>query len=74
MKSDRTIRQHLKQLREQCIDGTDDLVLKRIAYEVECAVRWAREDVMRWPGLAQQARDGANLLKQELATSPERGE
>jgi len=30
-------------------------------------VRWATEDVEGWPGLAQQAKDAAHMLKEELA-------
>ena len=64
----RRIRHELKQLRALCIEGTEDLILKRLAYEIECAVRWASESGIReWPGLVESARAGADLLRKELA-------
>lgn len=61
------IRRELKTLRAECIEQDADVVLKRIAYEMECAVRYAIEDGIRnWPSLTQLARDGALSLKREL--------
>lgn len=62
------MRRELKELRRDCIEGTQDLVLKRIAYEIESAVRYVIEDGIKdWPSLAEQAHISAKLLKDELA-------
>lgn len=66
MKADATIRRHLRELRRECIDAQNDIIEKRIAYAMEVAVRWAREDVRGWPGLADEARSEARLLRHEL--------
>lgn len=70
MKAEATITRHLRQLRRECIDGSNDLIEKRIAYAMEVAVRWAREDVRGWPGLAEEARASAQLLRQALKLLP----
>lgn len=66
MKADRTIKRELKALRE-LIDrpGADNLT-KRIAWEAEQAIRWAREDVKQWPRPIESAMSGANLIRQEV--------
>lgn len=63
-KSERTIKRNLGQLRN-LIDTTEDPVLKRVAYSMENAVRWATENTVGWPGLVQQAVSEAYMLKQE---------
>ena len=65
MKHKTTIRKHLKELRK-LIDETPDPVLKRIAYTMETAVRWATEDTVGWNGLQQEAEEAAYLLKEEM--------
>ncbi len=63
----RRIKQELRQLRAECIEGTTDPVLKRIAYEMEAAVRYATERTVGWAGLVEMARGAAQLLHIELA-------
>jgi hypothetical protein len=65
----KTIKKHLKQLRRECIDNEKaDLILQRIAYEMEQAVRRVTESgLVGWPSLSQQAREGAALLRKELS-------
>lgn len=63
----RKLRQQLKELRATCIEQESDVILRKIAYEIECAVRLAIEDTVRWPSLSEMAKAGAHLLKQELA-------
>lgn len=66
MKADSTIR---KELRRLCaaIDSPDtDNLTKRVAYEVEQAIRWAREDVKKWPSPLESAFSGANLIREEV--------
>lgn len=67
MKSDATIRRRLKELRAECIDGQADPVLMRIAYAMECAIRWAREDTVGWETPANEARLLAEMLHREIA-------
>lgn len=64
--SDRTVKKHLKELRALIENEATDEVTRRIAYAMECAVRWATEDTVGWNGLAQEARDEAWFLRQEL--------
>ena len=67
MKSERTIHQHLRALRRVIEDESTDLVTCRIAYEIETAIRWAREDTVGWPRPVQMARDAAHRLKRDMA-------
>lgn len=63
-KKPETVKGALRKLRQEVING-DDPVASRIAYEMECAVRWATEDT-HWPSLSEFARDAARLLRAEL--------
>ena len=65
MKSDATVIRELSKLHE-LIDSTEDLILRHFAYAIQIAVRWAREDVVGWPSLVEQARDEAEFLKREI--------
>lgn len=66
MKADSTVRKELRRLR-QLIDSPDtDNLTKRVAYEVEQAIRWAREDVKGWPCPLAAAVSGANLIREEI--------
>jgi len=62
-----TIRKHLRQLRH-VIETSTDPVETRVAYVMECAVRWAIEDT-DWPGLADDAKRTADLIRCDLSTS-----
>ena len=66
----RRIKQELKRLRAECIDGQSDAVLKRIAYEMETAIRYATERTVGWPNLVDLAREAARLIRQELRDAP----
>lgn len=65
----RRIKNELKALRVECIDNQSNIVLKRIAYEMECAVRYATERTVGWPDMVSMAHAGAQLLQQELKTA-----
>ena len=65
MKKANEIKGNLKELRE-LIDNTDDIILARIAYEIETAVRWARENTVNWGTLVEQAKEATSILRQEL--------
>jgi hypothetical protein len=66
MKSKTTIRKHLRELRALIDAPYQDPILVRISYEMETAVIWATEKTVKWPGLAEQAKTAAILLKKEL--------
>lgn len=65
MKSERTIKRRLKELRAQ-IDSTKDPAVERISYAMECGIRWAREETVGWEPPAETARELAVLLRREL--------
>jgi hypothetical protein len=65
-RSPATIKRAIRQVR-RLIETSPDLVERRIAYEIECALRWASEPGIRgWPPPDRMARDAAALLRQEL--------
>ena len=64
-KSKRTIKRNLRELRK-LIDTSEDVLLSRIAYAIETAVRWTIEDTTNWEGLCDQAKSEADLLKKQL--------
>lgn len=61
-----TRRRHMRELRRLIEDPASDVVLKRVAYAMESAVRRVTEPVVGWPSLAHEARLSADLLRQEL--------
>jgi hypothetical protein len=65
MKSERTLRRHIRELRRFIDAPTSDPLERRIAYESECLLRWVREDVVGWPSPLQSARDAAHLVRME---------
>jgi hypothetical protein len=65
MKSKSYIRKNLRELRN-IIDNSKDPLEVSLAYEMECAVRWAVEDTVGWPSLARQVKMGADSLRSEL--------
>lgn len=66
-----TIRRHLRKLRAECIVGTDDVILRRIAYEMEVAIRRVMEPVVGCGSLADQAKEAARALRYELQQQAE---
>lgn len=67
MKCDRTIKKHLKELRTLIDDDATDVVTRRVAYEVECAIRWAREDTVGWETPVESVAGCVSLLVREQA-------
>lgn len=62
---DATVRRRLSELRSAVIRGPDP-VAARIAYAMECAVVWAtKPGGVRWPSLANIARENAEYLRKE---------
>jgi hypothetical protein len=68
MKADRTVKRELRRLRHY-INANPGTLEARIAYEVECAIRWAREDGIRgWPSPLDLATSGARILRNDLSS------
>ena len=63
--SQRTIKRRLKELRA-LIDTSKDPAVTRIAYGMECAIRWATSDTVGWEPPAVIANDLAIMLRREL--------
>lgn len=63
--SQRMIKRRLKELRT-LIDTSKDPTVTRIAYGMECAIRWATEDTVGWESPAMIAMDLAQMLRTEL--------
>ena len=66
MKADSTIKKELRELRALIESPDTDNLTKRVAWEIEQAIRWAREDVKQWPRPVESAMSGANLIRQEV--------
>jgi hypothetical protein len=65
-KSDALVKRELRRLR-RFIDSSNDPIDRRIAYVVETAIRWARQDTVGWPTPLKDALANADLLRTELA-------
>lgn len=63
--SQRTIKRRLKELRT-LIDTSKDPCVTRIAYGMECAIRWAIEDTSGWPSPEEEALILGDILRREL--------
>ena len=63
--SQRTIKKRINELRV-LIDTSKDPAITRIAYGMECVLRWAIEDTVGWDSPAQTAKDLAVMLRREL--------
>lgn len=66
MKADSTVQKELRRLRQMIDDPATDRLTKRVAWEVEQAIRWAREDVKSWPAPVSSAVSSANLIREEV--------
>jgi hypothetical protein len=64
-KSPATVKCALRAVR-RLIDTSPDPIERRIAYQIECALRWATEPgIVGWPPPDQMARNATALLRQE---------
>ena len=63
--SQRTIKKCIKELRV-LIDISKDPAVTKIAYGMECALRWVIEDTVGWETPAQTVKDLAAALHNEL--------
>ena len=63
-----TVRSHLRRLRKM-IDESKDPCEQRIAYGMETAIRWARQNTTRWGDMADEAKTLAELLRREIRAS-----
>lgn len=72
MKSERTVTRELRRLRRfidenQSSESPAVILQRRMAYQAECAIRWAREDGIRgWPNPLEMAAADAHVLGNEL--------
>lgn len=64
--TNKTIKRHLKNLRKNCIEGTDDPILKEVAYAMETAVRRVTEKVVGWGSLEEEANRAAAAIAAKL--------
>ena len=69
MKAESTVRQHLRALRK-VIENDSDPLVRALAYEIETAIRWAREDVVGWSDPVTAAREAARRLWLEFEIAP----
>ena len=69
MKSKSTIDRRLKELRT-LIDTSKDCYEVRIAYAMECAIRWATLKTTAWEKPVDTAKSLAKFLKQDLGFKP----
>lgn len=65
MKADSSIKRELRRLRQTIESPDTDNLTKRVAWEIEQAIRWAREDVRGWATPTESAFSGANLIREE---------
>ena len=67
-KKPETVRRAMRKLRADLIDGERWRcpVESRMAYAVECVVRWATEDTVGWASPSEQVRAIAKLLRHEV--------
>jgi hypothetical protein len=66
MKAERTVKRELRELRKYIETPGADALTARIAWEIEQAIRWAREDVKDWPSPIYSAANCANLIREEV--------
>lgn len=66
MKADSTVKKELRRLRAFIDSPGEDELAKRIAWEVEHAIRWAREDVKGWPNPLASAANCADLVRSQI--------
>jgi hypothetical protein len=64
MKAQSTINRELRRLRK-FIETDSDLLATRVAWAVEHAIRWAREDTGGWPSPLTSARSTVELIRKE---------
>lgn len=65
IQSKKRIKAELKALRD-VIDNSGDPIASRVAYGMECAIRWATEDTTDWDRPSQDAHVLADMLRKEL--------
>lgn len=66
MKADSTVKRELRRLRQTIESPDTDNLTKCVAWEIEQAIRWAREDVRGWATPSESAFSGANLIRDEI--------
>ena len=69
MKAQSTVRRHVRALR-RVIENDSDPLVRALGYEIETAIRWAREDVVGWSDPVTAARNAARRLRLEFGIAP----
>lgn len=64
MKSQANIKRAIREVRK-LIDTTKDPIERDMAYEVECALRWATEKTVGWRRPAESVRDMIRMRNRE---------
>ena len=64
MKADSIVKRNLARV-SRLRQSHPDLVVRRVAWAIEHAVRWAREDVRGWPDLRTVALDTSRLIHED---------
>lgn len=64
-KADSTINRHLRELRALIESPDTDSLTKRVAWEVEHAIRWARRPTVGWPSPVNSVLGTVHLIRQE---------
>ena len=67
--SKRRIQSAKRELR-RLIDASKDPCVTRIAYGMECVLRWATEDTVGWESPSDDAIILGDMLRKELQPSP----
>lgn len=66
MKSERTIRRQIRELRAMIDSPATDPIMRRMAYTIETALTWATSRTVGWPSQVEDAKAAAHLIRQEF--------
>lgn len=65
-KSKSDVQDALRELREFVDEDGPDKMATRIAYELECIIRWVTENTVDWPRPLQSAKDCAHIIREDI--------
>lgn len=60
------VRKAIKELRQFIDADNEGMIATRIAYAMECAIRWATEDTVDWLRPVDEARANAAILRKDM--------
>lgn len=70
MRAKSTINRAIRRLQSVLNSREEDIVTKRVAWEVLHALRWTVEDVKGWPSHVASCRSAAAMIRQDIETTP----